>query len=85
VVEGKGALAALTQNIMNVLDSIKSCKFAQNGGWTIGPLTEAFHHVTGRSDTVEDLIAHGERAFNLKRMINVDRGIRRKDDTRPKR
>ena len=85
VVEGKGVLAALTQNIMNVLDSLKSCKFAQNGGWTIGPLAEALRHVTGRTDTVEDLITHGERSFNLKRMINVDRGIRRKEDTLPRR
>jgi aldehyde:ferredoxin oxidoreductase len=85
VVEGKGALAALTQNIMNVLDSLKSCKFAQNGGWTIGPLAEAFRYVTGRTDTIEDLIRHGERSFNLKRLINIDRGISRKDDTLPKR
>ena len=84
-VEGKGKLAALTQNIMNVLDSLKSCKFAQNGGWTIGPLTEALHHVTGRSDSIEDLITHGERSFNLKRLINVDRGISRDADTLPKR
>ena len=30
-------------------------------------------------------VTHGERSFNVKRMINVDRGIRRKDDTLPKR
>jgi aldehyde:ferredoxin oxidoreductase len=85
LVEGKGALAAFTQNIMNVLDSAKSCKFAQNGGWTIGPLTEAYNHVTGKKATIEDLILNGERSFNLKRQINVDRGISRKDDTLPKR
>jgi aldehyde:ferredoxin oxidoreductase len=85
VVEGKGALAALSQNVMNVLDSLKSCKFAQNGGWTIGPLSRAFGFVTGRSDTLEDLLTHGERSFNLKRLINVDRGISRKDDTLPRR
>lgn len=85
VVERKGALAAWTQNIMNVLDSVKSCKFAQNGGWTIGPVTEALRHVTGREDSMEDFIRHGERSFNLKRLINVDRGISRKDDTLPKR
>jgi aldehyde:ferredoxin oxidoreductase len=84
-VEGKGALAAWTQNIMNVLDSLKSCKFAQNGGWTIGPLTEAFHHVTGDPATIQDLIFRGERSFNLKRLINADRGISRKDDTLPRR
>jgi len=85
VVDGKGALAALTQNIMNVLDSVKSCKFAQNGGWTIGPIAQAFHFVTGVSDSVEDLIRKGERSFNLKRWINVQRGVTRKDDTLPKR
>jgi aldehyde:ferredoxin oxidoreductase len=85
VVDGKGALAALTQNIMNALDSLKSCKFAQNGGWTIGPIAQAFHFVTGVSASVEDLIRKGERSFNLKRWINVQRGVTRKDDTLPKR
>jgi aldehyde:ferredoxin oxidoreductase len=83
--EGKGALAALTQNIMNVLDSVKSCKFAQNGGWTLGPVTQGFCYVTGRTDDIEDMLVHGERSFNLKRLINVDRGITRKDDILPKR
>ena len=83
--EGKGALAALTQNIMNVLDSIKSCKFAQNGGWTIGPIAQAAGFVTGVPHSVEKLIRNGERSFNLKRWINVQRGVSRKDDTLPKR
>jgi len=85
IVEGKGALTALSQNIMNVLDSLKSCKFAQNGGWTIGPLAEAYQHVTGKKATTTELILSGERSFNLKRLINVDRGIGRRDDTLPKR
>lgn len=85
VVEGKGSLAALTQNIMNVLDSAKSCKFAQNAGWTIGPVAQAVHLATGVSASVEELIRKGERSFNLKRWINVQRGVNRKDDTLPKR
>ena len=84
-VKGKGALAALTQNVMNVLDSAKSCKFAQFGGWGIGPVAEAFRCVTGSLETMDDLIRDGERCFNLKRMINVQRGITRKDDTLPRR
>lgn len=83
--EGKGALAAYTQNIMNVLDSAKSCKFAQNGGWTIGPITEALKHVTGWEQSIDDLIFNGERCFNLKRLINRDRGYTRKEDRLPKR
>ncbi len=85
VVEGKGRLAALTQNIMNVLDSAKSCKFAQNGGWTIGRVTEALDLATGRTDRLEDYLLHGERSFNLKRQINVARGVGRQDDTLPRR
>jgi aldehyde:ferredoxin oxidoreductase len=84
-VDGKGALAAWTQNIMNVLDSVKSCKFAQNGGWTMGPVTEGFRLVTGREESPHDLIALGEKSFNLKRLINVDRGVDRASDTLPKR
>jgi aldehyde:ferredoxin oxidoreductase len=85
VVEGKGKLAALTQNIMNVLDSVKSCKFAQNGGWTIGPVTQAYNAVTGREHSIQDMIRNGERSFNLKRLINVDRGVSRAQDRLPKR
>ena len=84
-VDGKGALAAWTQDIMNVLDSVKSCKFAQNGGWTMGPVAEGFRLVTGREESARDLIALGEKSFNLKRLINVDRGVNRAVDTLPKR
>ena len=83
-VDGKGALAAWTQDIMNVLDSVKSCKFAQNGGWTMGPVAEGFRLVTGREESAEDLIKLGEKSFNLKRLINVDRGVNRATDTLPK-
>lgn len=85
VVEGKGELAARTQNIVNVIDSAKTCKFAQFGGLTIGPVRDLYCYVTGREDTLEEVITHGERSFNLKRLINVARGISRKDDTLPKR
>ena len=33
----------------------------------------------------EEFLSAGERIFNLKRMINVRRGINRKDDTLPAR
>ena len=75
VVEGKGALAALTQNIMNVLDSIKSCKFAQNGGWTIGPIAQAASFVTGAPHSAEKLIGKGERSDAVRKAIQDYRAV----------
>lgn len=85
VVEGKGALAAKTQNIMNLFDSLKLCKFSQFGGVRLTHLKNWYTWVTGEKVTVEEMLTKGERIFNLKRLLNVRLGISRKDDTLPPR
>jgi aldehyde:ferredoxin oxidoreductase len=84
-VEGKGALAAKTQNLMGMMDSFKLCKFILFGGITVTHIVKWYRDVTGREMTIDDFAKTGERIFNLKRLYNVRLGISRKDDTLPPR
>ncbi|MFB0507756.1 MAG: aldehyde ferredoxin oxidoreductase family protein [Thermodesulfobacteriota bacterium] len=82
-VEGKGIIAAKSQNLMGMMDSLKLCKFILFGGITITDILKWYHHVTGGEMTADDFMKTGERIFNLKRLYNVRRGISRKDDSLP--
>ena len=82
-VEGKGILAAKSQNLMGMMDSLKLCKFILFGGITITHILKWYGDVTGREMTIDDFVKTGERIFNLKRLYNVRLGISRKDDTLP--
>ncbi len=46
---------------------------------------EWLNYATGWDMDLKEFIRCGERIFNLQRMINVRRGISRKDDTLPAR
>lgn len=82
-VEGKGILAAKSQNLMGMMDSLKLCKFVLFGGVTITDIVKWYQLVTGREMTIDEFVKTGERIFNLKRLYNVRLGISRKDDTLP--
>lgn len=84
-VEGKGVFLAKLQDLMCVLDSIKACKFLVTSGVSLVAVAEWVAAATGWDIALEDLMAAGERIFNLKRMYNVKCGISRKDDTLPTR
>lgn len=84
-VKGKGILAAKSQNLMGLMDSLKLCKFILFGGVTITHIVKWYGDVTGRDLSIEEFLKAGERIFNLKRMYNVRLGISRKDDTLPYR
>lgn len=83
--EGKGILAAKTQNLMGMLDSLIVCKQGLHAGITLTNLVKWYHDVTGTEMGIDDFMKTGERIFNLKRMFNVRLGISRKDDTLPLR
>ena len=82
-IEGKGILAAKSQNLMGMMDSLKLCKFILFAGITITHIVKWYQSVTGREMTIDDFIKTGERIFNLKRLYNVRLGMSRKDDTLP--
>jgi aldehyde:ferredoxin oxidoreductase len=81
----KALLVARLQDLMCVYDALKVCKFTLFAG--VGPahLAELLGAVTGRGAALTDLLAAGERMFNLKRLYNVRLGVGRKDDTLPRR
>ena len=82
-VKGKGMVAAKSQNLMGMMDSLKLCKFILFGGVTITDMANWYQYVTGREMSVDNFVKTGERIFNLKRLYNVRLGISRKDDTLP--
>jgi aldehyde:ferredoxin oxidoreductase len=50
-----------------------------------GPLAEILESVTGMGITEKDVLPIGERIVNLERAFNVREGIRRVDDSLPRR
>ena len=91
VVAGKGAEVANGQNFGVLTNSLGICWSAMKAwmppGQYVAPSTclEWMNHVTGWDMDLEEFLGCGERIFNLQRMINVRRGISRKDDTLPAR
>jgi aldehyde:ferredoxin oxidoreductase len=81
--DGKGELVARAQDLMCLFDSLKLCKFAMLGGVRLSHLTEWLQAITGWDVDNEEMLAIGERIYNLKRMYNVRLGISRKDDSIP--
>jgi len=83
---GKAQWTIHLQHLMNVLDSLSICKFTiLNNALTISHFREWYCLITGHDLSNEEFTILGERAFNLKRMINNLRGISRKDDILPPR
>jgi aldehyde:ferredoxin oxidoreductase len=96
-VEGMGEYVAYAQNITALLDSLTLCMYGGfPTGWLRDPDTpyigdypsywaEWLLGVAGWQIDAKELLRVGERIFNLSRLINVRRGVTRKDDTLPKR
>jgi aldehyde:ferredoxin oxidoreductase len=91
VVEGKGEAVANTQNFGVLINSMGICLFSvflwmpQGQHTAPSSYLEWLNHVTGWNMDLKEFIKCGERIFNLQRMINVRRGISRKDDMLPGR
>ncbi|MBL7221261.1 MAG: aldehyde ferredoxin oxidoreductase family protein [Phycisphaerae bacterium] len=69
-------------------DSMVICRFTAEKGFgkmLNEELARVLNHVTGWDMGLDDLETIGERIYNLERMINVRRGVSRKDDTLPYR
>jgi len=77
-----------SQYFTAVGDSMVICRFtAERGfGLMLGvELLKALNCVTGWEMDLDELETIGERVYNLERMINVSRGVSRRDDTLPYR
>ncbi len=81
-VDDKAAPVIAMQNWHDVLDSLIMCKFA-----IVPPasVVAMLSMVTGWDIKLPEVIRAGERAYNLKRLINARYGMTQRDDTLPKR
>jgi aldehyde:ferredoxin oxidoreductase len=82
---GKAQVAIDFQNYMGVYNPLGICKFIAKGGVAPQHVVDLLHAATGWEWTAEDLLATGERLFNLKRLINLRLGVTAADDTLPSR
>ena len=85
--ENKPEMNVELEHIMCLCDSLTICKFllGATGDESCDVLIEWINEITGWDVTKEELIAMGERIFNLKRMYLVRDGQSRKDDKLPGR
>ena len=81
-VDDKAEPVIAMQNWHDVLDSMIMCKFAIVPPASVLAMLQM---VTGWDYKLPDLLKAGERAYNLKRLINARYGMTKKDDTLPKR
>jgi aldehyde:ferredoxin oxidoreductase len=77
----KAANVTVHQNWRAVFNSLVICFFANVPPLTVLDLVNA---ATGRDFTLESLLQVGERAWNLKRLINNRFGLTRANDKLPK-
>jgi aldehyde:ferredoxin oxidoreductase len=85
ITDGKAELNAKMHDLMVLYDGLGICKFYIVVAYGPTILAEWLNYCTGWKVTPEDLMRTGERIFTAKRLINVARGLTRKDDYLPKR
>ena len=84
--KGKGRMVKWYEEMRAFEDSMEVCKFICRTDLNDPkPLSEILNAVTGIGIRENDVLQIGERIVNLERLFNVREGIRRKDDTLPRR
>jgi aldehyde:ferredoxin oxidoreductase len=82
--EGKAVWVKALQDLTAVIDSLGLCLFTS---FALGAddYKDMFNAIVGEDWTTEELLAAGERIWNLERMFNLKAGIGPEADTLPKR
>ena len=80
----KGYEVKTGEDFMSVYDMLGMCKFSRSLFWIEGML-DGLKAVTGIDYDVNQLMAIGERIYNLDRLINIREGLTRNDDSLPYR
>jgi len=86
--DGQAEYVVKCQHNTAVGDSLVMCRFLYERAFGMAiseKLVKAVSLVTGWDLTLDELELTGERIYNLERIINTDRGVRRSDDTLPYR
>ncbi len=82
----KGSITKLLQNFEILPDILGICRFyTYFNALSVGDLAKMTSFLTGWDIDGIELLAVGERVFNLQRMFNVREGIRKSDDMLPDR
>jgi len=80
----KGFEVKLHEDLMALYDAVGVCKFSRHMFY-LEKYPEILKAATGEEFSNADLLAVGERIYNLQRLFNVRAGLTRKDDYLPKR
>jgi aldehyde:ferredoxin oxidoreductase len=83
--ENKGQWTAVFQDFCEVLESMVTCKFSLYGGVRSNHVVEMISLCTGWDMDLQEMLKIGERANNIKRLINLKLGFGIKDDSLPER
>jgi len=83
-IEGKAGWVKLFQDLSAVIDSLGLCLFT-SFAFGAENYRDLFNVTVGENWTSEDLLAAGERIYNLERVFNLGAGIGKEQDTLPKR
>jgi len=81
--EGKAYIKTI-EDVMTLYDITGICKFSRHF-YFVEELTDFFKAVHGFNFKTKELLALGERVYNLERAFNAREGFARKDDTLPPR
>ncbi|UNC91007.1 aldehyde ferredoxin oxidoreductase family protein [Candidatus Contubernalis alkaliaceticus] len=82
--EGKAQWTKIFQDLTAVIDSLGLCLFTS---FAMGAqdYADMYNAAAGENLSAEDLLACGERIYNLERLFNLQEGYTAKDDTLPRR
>ena len=84
--EGKGKIAKMLQDFEILPDVLGICRFyTYFNALDVGDLAQMISSLTGWDVDGGELLAVGERVYNLQRKFNTREGIRKKDDMLPER
>lgn len=75
--EGAGELAAKVQDLRELYNSAPICEFANPG---VEVIQDLINFSTGMEYSIDDLMKIGERSRNMKRILNMRRGVTTDDD-----
>ncbi|MGD2148381.1 MAG: aldehyde ferredoxin oxidoreductase family protein, partial [Anaerolineae bacterium] len=81
---GKGEMVKRARDLRMVMDSAMYCAF-QSAALGLPVVKDLLTTATGMNWTVEELATVGQRCCDVERAFNVRQGLRRPDDTLPRR
>ena len=84
--EEAAEVAYVCQNVSAFFGSLTFCQFhVVIGALTLTQICELLNEITGWNWTVDEIYKSARRIFQIQRLVQVRDGIRKKDDSRPKK